>query len=151
MCHQCQKQCPEQAGQNQTNLQAEKSPSVPVPVVPYLLLIDVVNPVAIKPADVAQKVKNLVERNEQLMRSSPLDVLRADYYEKPQVVAEKKADLEGLQVVLEQAKKHHLYLVELNLYSSFGEVPHSLLRHSQAYITELKLLIKALKQAEREA
>lgn len=143
MCKQCKK-CPECAGQTQTNLQAGKSPSVPVPVVPYLLLIDVSDPTAKAPVDASQKVKNLVERNVQSMRSAPLDVLKADYYEKLQVVPKQKSDLEVLQAVLAQAKQHHLYLVELHLNSSLGDFPYSLLRHSEEYITELKQLIKAI-------
>lgn len=143
MCKQCKK-CPECAGQNQTNPQAEKSPSVPVPVVPYLLLIDVANQAAKAPVDAGQKVKNLVARNAQSVRSAPLDVLKADYYEKLQVVPKKKSDLEVLQDVLAQAKHHHLWLVELHLDSSLGDFPYSLLRHSDEYITELKQLIKAL-------
>ncbi|MFQ1050807.1 hypothetical protein ACIRXL_11935 [Avibacterium paragallinarum] len=143
MCKQCQK-CPECAGQNQTNPQVGKSPSVPVPVVPYLLLIDVASRAAKAPVDAGQKVKNLVERNVQSMRSAPLDVLKADYYEKLLVVPEQKSDLEVLQAVLAQAKQHHLWLVELHLNSSLGDFPYSLLRRSDEYITELKQLIKAI-------
>ncbi|MFZ7188062.1 hypothetical protein ACLSY8_09065 [Avibacterium avium] len=143
MCKQCKK-CPECAGQNQTNPQVGKSPSVPVPVVPYLLLIDVANQAAKAPVDAARKVKNLVVRNAQSVRSAPLDVLKADYYEKQQAVAGQKSDLEVLQDVLAQAKQHHLWLVELHLNSSLGDFPYSLLRRSDEYITELKQLIKAL-------
>lgn len=143
MCKQCKK-CPECARQTQTNPQAGKSPLVPVPVVPYLLQIDssYLNPE--ERAYVIRKVKNLVERNMQAIRSAPLDVLKADYYEKLQVVPKQKSDLEVLQTVLAQAKQHHRYLVELNLNSSLGGIPCSLLRHSYAYITELKQLIKTL-------
>ncbi|MFQ1047154.1 hypothetical protein [Avibacterium paragallinarum] len=143
MCKQCKK-CPECAGQNQTNSQVGKSPSVPVPVVPYLLLVDVANRAVKAPVDASQKVKNLVERNVQSMRSAPLDVLKAGYYEKPQAVAGQKSDLEVLQAVLAQAKQHHRYLVELHLNSSLGDFPYSLLRRSEEYITQLKQLIKAL-------
>ncbi|UXN37820.1 hypothetical protein N8E87_04985 [Avibacterium paragallinarum] len=143
MCKQCKK-CPECAGQDQTNPQVGKSPSVPGPVVPYLLLIDVANQAVKAPADAGQKVQNLVVRNAQSVRSAPLDVLKAGYYEKRRVVVMQKSDLEGLQAVLAQAKQHHRYLVELHLNSSLGDFPYSLLRHSEEYITQLKQLIKAL-------
>ncbi|MFQ1015817.1 hypothetical protein [Avibacterium paragallinarum] len=146
MCKQCKK-CPECAGQNQTNQtnpQVGKSPSVPVPVVPYLLLIDVANRAAKAPVDAGQKVKNLVARNAQSVRSAPLDVLKADYYEKLKVVPMQKSDLEVLQDVLAKAKQHHIWLVELHLNSSLGDFPRSLLRRSEDYLTELQQLIKAL-------
>lgn len=116
MCKQCKK-CPECAGQDQTNSQAGKSPLVPVPVVLYLLRIDGVNRAVKAPVDAGQKVKNLVARNGKSMRSAPLDVLKAGYYEKRRVVVMQKSDLEGLQAVLAQAKQHHRYLVELHLNS----------------------------------
>lgn len=149
MCKQCKK-CPECAGQTQTNPQVGKSPSVPVPVVPYLLLIDVANRAAKAPVDAGQKVKNLVARNAQSVRSAPLDVLKADYCKKLQVVPKKKSDLEVLQDVLAQAKQNHLWLVELHLDSSLGDFPYSLLRRSDEYITELKQLIKALTPKQEE-